>query len=661
MKKFNRSSFFLFATTLVFFQFYPWMPKVLYGDDLMFMVSYLNGDCSTRLGQVLTTTCYDKFRPLSAAFNSILMSRFDLDVWKYMIVNVLLQALIATLFASIAWLMSKGDLLSTVFLGAAVAVSRFATFPIVVANGPIELLAVPLLMGIIWCIYCSNRNPPDSWRFGLIALALFIPLVLTHERFIVTAVWLCLVFTFLPNFRALSSVKRFSLSAGSLSLPIIFVAYKAIYLNSPFFVGTGGSEIGINFSTIARHIREAVFSIFGINEGPAYLVGTRLGDMPWYPVWILPMLMITSLILMSFIGVRSALSERLKENRNRIGLLFPITLILLALFLLSPPVLTIRLEQRWLFIPFILTLLIFSWVIGIAEGRKRTIVLLSALIFSASSILLDFFVMKSYGNTFYVHSSRFAEMVKRDVIDGSTKSTESIYFIASPDMCRWVLRDGDFFRIYQGEKRKLQCIESGDYRSIGSIDSKFKVYSEVKSGKLTDVTAQWVARANSLQESSTFDFVADFERGKINSTTEVGTPTKLGVLTLNRETLFGSESALIVLPGFSYEFNHIQLNDNSQLRFDLSLIYPVKNSAHALIFIVDELTGKKSVLFSKEIPGQNVSKKLITTPVSIPLDSFKSRNISIIFSLEAFGDTSGVWLGYFNPRIVIDQKSSQQK
>lgn len=659
MKKFNGSLFFLFAIGLSIIQFYPWMPKVFYGDDLMLMVSYQDGDCSTRLGQVLTTTCYDKFRPLSAAFNSILMNRFDLDVWKYMTVNILLQAFIATLFASIAWLMSKRDLLSTLFLGAAVAVSRFATFPIVVANGPYELLAVPLLLGILWCVYRSDRHPSDSWRFGWIALALFIPLVLTHERYIVTAVWLCLTFTCLPNFRALSRIKRLSLQLSSLSLPIIFVGYKAIFLRSPFFVGTGGSEIKLNVSMIARHIYEAVLSILGINEGPAYLAGSRLMDMPWLPVWIFPMLMIACLILIFYIGVRSIFSERRKEKIGFIELRFPILLILLALFLLVPPILTIRLEQRWLFLPFLLTLLTFSWVMGKVDGRKKKLVLLSVLTFSINSILLDVFVMKSYGNTFYVHSSKFAEMVKRDVIDGSTKSSESIYFVASPDMCSWVLRDGDFFRIYQGERRKIQCIESGDNGAIGNLDSKFKVYSEVIPGKLMDITAQWLSRANSHRETVNFDFVADFKKGKINSTAEVGTPTKLGALTLNRETLFGSESALIVLPGFSYEFNGIQLKNNSQLRFDVSLIYPVEVQARALIYIIDELTGKKSVLFTKEIAWQNSSGKLLPTPVVIPLDSFNTRSVSIIFSLETIGDTSSVWLGYFKPRIVTPPKPTE--
>jgi hypothetical protein len=626
------------------------MPKVFYGDDLMFMIHFLNGECSTNLKEVLITTCYDKFRPLPAAFNSIMMEYFKFDFWKYMAVNVVIHSFTATLFASMIWIIGKKGLSATIFLGIAFALSRFATFPIVVANGPFELLAIPILIGIIWCIYRCTLNQSDNWSFGIGALLLLCPLILTHERYLVVALWLFLIYMFLPNFRKLPFYQRYILILTSLSIPILFYIYKEIFLSSPFLVGTGGSSISFNLKMILGHMFEAILSIIGINEGPAYLIGIRSLELPWFPARFLSIVLIIILSVISFLMILQIYQDKKNNIKIHIKYQFPILLFSLAMLIIIPPVLTIRMEQRWLYVPFMLLLLTFAWLWGALEGVQKKIVIFLILIYSVCSVINDYIIMRHFNNTFYVSSSKFAEMVERDIARKFSEFSGKVYLIAGSDMCAWVLRNGDFFRIYSGEHREISCIDSGNYKSI-NIEKNIKIFSETKSGTLSDVTEKWKNKYNLRNSNIVYDFISNFKNGEINSTTFVNSPNKSGVFIL-KNSLTKFENAMIILPGFSYEFKDINLDHKSELRAEIGLIYPVKTSVKSIISIREINSKDHSTESTNNIELQTDLNGMKPTAISVPLESFSGKSISITFSIEIDGDSTAVWMAHFDPMII---------
>jgi len=422
-------------------------------------------------------------------------------------------------------------------------------------------------------------------------------------------------------------------------------------------MGTGGYPLSFNFERTLAQVMQAMFSIPGFNEGPEYLVGARLISLPWNPAWILASMLAIAVTLSIFWGMRCALIK--PGKRISLPLLFfsirwPILLVAIALLLLIPPISTIRVEQRWLFAPFILMLLVSTWAVGQPQSKARIAILTLIVTVSVSSILLDSAIVKHFDQLFFVSSGRFADMVKRDIADKYPGDSSDIELWASEDQCQWSLLRGRFFRIYGGQARKVRCVSANDY----SVRSKFglgtHIFAEVSAGHLADITNEWQARMEAHGGRVSFDFISAFPNGHINNSAKVDTPTGKGVLLFSWPSAFGVENTMTVLSGFSYRFDDVLVERGSRVRFGLSMIYPTSEPVRCVVYVVEQGTSKLEVLFSREVKPPGTGEKLSFSPVTLPLAAYSGERISLIFAAEPTGnDNRSQWLGFSNPQIVL--------
>jgi hypothetical protein len=445
-------AFFLFAVSSAVVQFSQWVPLVFYGDDLFFLNQFLSSRCATTFPEFFTEDCANKFRPLPAALNSSLMSIFGLNYSFYFYFNFLLHSLTSTLVFYLAWKISDRNVLIAVLAGTAYAVSRFHTFPLVVANGPYELLALPFFVLFLWSLYSLFDKRQTGWRLELLIVSLVLFMTLVHERYIVLFGVLMLVYISGKLQKNKDYEVSFSFLASSILIPVLYVLYKIIFLNSNF-VGTAGSALEFNFETLISNALQFMFSISGINTGPVHLVGANTINLPFFPNWFLSFAVAASAFFIFFWIFKNVLlgsSENFKP--------FPIFCLVVALALITPPLVSFRLEQRWLINFFLVFLVLICWAMGKLPAYKKSRLTLAMLIFVSANSLSDFFIVRTYNQTFYGWSSRMVEALAGDSRDDSYIKLDLIYFPhLHSSFCSWVLQGGYFFEIYGQGKTRVLC------------------------------------------------------------------------------------------------------------------------------------------------------------------------------------------------------------
>jgi hypothetical protein len=197
-------------------------------------------------------------------------------------------------------------------------------------------------------------------------------------------------------------------------------------------------------------------SIFGFNYGPEYLYAVKITNLPAY-YWVVAAslpgaVLLTAATILSHSESRAVL---IREWR------YPVLFASLAGLLLIPAIVTIRLEQRWLFAPFALLLLCLCWGAGAAAVGRRQIFTLTGLIALAciGSIVLDQMLSKYFNQIYFIGATQFAEDVKRQFIEGQEAKVDPVILIAGRDQCDWTLANQLFFLLYAGKGRTLICAD----------------------------------------------------------------------------------------------------------------------------------------------------------------------------------------------------------
>jgi hypothetical protein len=445
--------------------------------------------------------------------------------------------------------------------------------------------------------------------------------------------------------------RRILLVVGSFSVPIAYVLYKQDALDTPFLIGTGGTHLSINLGQIIIFGTEAILSIFGFNSGDDYLVGISVTDIPVGLTLVLGAIFCFALICSCIFGLIRVFSlERWK------GLRWPFLLILLAGLLLGPGLLTIRLEQRWVFMPFALLLLCASYFLG---ATHRIFGLVASVVIAATSLALDHQIMGYYGRLFFVSSPRFAAMVERDIVSATAQHPpfgQGLAFVAEASQCRWSLLNGEFFWVYEGVRRQVNCFGSLDAAVESKVPLKTPIFTE-SGGHLIEISDDYKS-AFELEYSGAikYDFVKKYSEGRINSLKSVDTPTHKGVMMLPWRTVVGPQETITVLSGFSYRYASIPILGGEHLTFGVGMVFNAPQRARAVISVqLDH--GATSVIYTSdlEIPPQTTDIKLIK-PVDIDLSRYQGQNVAITFSVESpGGDSSSHWVAFASPLLLLEK------
>lgn len=627
---------------LILHRFYIWSPKVFYGDDLDYYIWFLDGTCGTHLDTMFVASCNERFRPLAFAFISGLNSLFGTRMIGYFLVNAAIQESIFIISFLIAYRLSKNWKVALV-LSAAIALSRFATYGITQVIGPIESLSC--LFALI-CAYFSIHAEKGcrGYRDYTIAVICAVLAILAHERYVVLSLWLCVVFASAPVLR--QSVRwKLGLIVASLLVPVCYVLYKNIVLHASFLIGTGGTHLSLNLKQILLFAWDAVRSMLGLNTGEAYLVGLNIDPDAGIAAVLGWLLCAGTLVVVAF-----GLGKGLRAADKWASLRWPIMLIFLAALVLGPGLLTIRLEQRWIYTPFILCVLALSYWIGQMRPIRGFVV---ALLLAVTSITLDSAIMAYYSNVFFISSPRFAGLVRHDVLENHGLHLlpgEEIAFVAEQSQCRWSLLNGKFFRVYEGAERPVRCFDSIDSVVRAKLPGNTLVFVE-RDGSLVDMTADYLALRSASVGSVSYDFLDSFDAGVINSNRIVDTPSGRGVMLMPWKSVTGPRRTLTVLSGFTYQFPDVPVAAGDHLRFGVTMVFHAPQSARA---IVKALLGNGEIitLFSKDlsIPKRENAREFV--PVDLDLSRLVGNKAAIVFAVESpGGNSSSQWVAFADPRI----------
>jgi hypothetical protein len=643
----------------IVWRFHPWMPSVFFGDDLQYLLLFEDGQCATRLGDILTAVCSERFRPVASSFIIALMAVANHDTTYFLAANVVLHALVALMVYVISLRLSGGRRLVALGLALAVAMSRFAAFQVTQMIGPVESVT---LLAILITVYASLRTDTTAagaWRWAWVAIAAAFVSIHTHERSMVLAPWLALVFVTSPGLRALPRRRWLALLASCIALPVFYIGYKSLVLHTAFLIGTGGTHIGLDWTTIFEYLRQASLSLLGFNAGPDYLVGTSV-TLAWRAAWLTALAFSTAWMGTITIRVRAAAVDAGSLASGWTRTRWLLLLLLLAGFLLAPAVITIRLEQRWLLAPFVVGLLAVAWAVGALPGkdsRKTTILTLSlAVVASVASIALDTLIMRHYDRLFFVSSPRFAELVKRDIVDRSAPGQAGdIALLAGADQCNWTLSGGGFFRIYGGKARTLHCLATLDEARQANLPAGTRIYGLNAQSHLADLTDQVPSMLRASLANARIDFIKSFDQGIISDSSHVSTPTGRGALLLPWISDQGNQQTLTVVSGFIYRYT-VTIKAGDVLWFGAGMIYPAVQRARAIVR-VETAGAPPAILYSQDLLPPAADARPSFIDVSVPLKDYAGQRVTIGFAVESpGGNAAGHWIGFVTPHIASSRE-----
>ncbi len=629
-------------------RFLPWMPSVFYGDDLDYFLSFLDGRCGTKFSGILTTICYERFRPIASGFVLAEMNLFGPHINYYLAVNSIILGLTATLAFAIAKRLSHGNWLIALAIAFAVATSRFAAYQVTQVIGPVEGIPLALTLSMIYVVIRADQGD-CTLRWCWFALLLCFLATNTHERFIVTAPWLGMAYLLSPKIRSLPQKHHLALLAGCIAVPAFYVAYKIIALRAPFFIGTGGTHLGIDLRLILEHFVHALLSVFGFNDGPDYLVGTSV-SLGWNVMCMLAVIFATCWVIILGLGL-----YRVQSNQPIwVRLRWPLLLLAAAAALVAPALLTIRLEQRWLFASFVVILFVSAWAVGAVSHKLRALLTSMIIFMCLASITLDTLIMKQFDKVFFISSPRFAEIVKRDVADKLPQNIDDIALLADANQCSWTLSNGGFFRVYGGHQLKVSCFSSLDAAANAKLPLHTHLYAENSKQILEDVTAALSqVKQRASEEEMVFNFLKEFPNGLINDSSKVDSPTGHGALLIPWNSTTGANETLTVISGFSYRYDDVPVAANAQLRFAVGMVYPSSESARAVLRL-NRGDSAPVEIYSRDLIPPEAGADLRFESVSISLKAYAKQHVSISFAVESpSGHSAGHWVAFVDPRIVL--------
>lgn len=449
------SAIFLGLCALIFFRFRDYFPSVFYGDDLA-MYMYVHGAESSdpKIAGLLAYIGSAKLRPIFTGLLTVESHLFAKHLGRYLIVNVLINALIGV-SAFVVFMQHSRSRVIAVLLAAVLITSRFALYQVTQVTGQVENVSFLLF---IWSLAfawqaVSAEAPADVKRNEWLALLMAALAFHTHERYLVVLPWLLIAFWLMR--RDTGALHRRMVFLATVAIVAANALVKHFVLRGAFFEGTGGQKITISFDSIATLASQAAMSVFGLNTGPDYLIGIQwLNLPPEYSAACIGFAIVAALIVISVL----VWSERI----GRALIPFPWLLVLLAAMLAAPASMTIRMEQRWELAPFFILLVLVSCWVGNHQGKKWALAVVGLL--ACCQFAIEQGVSDSFKNISFIYEAAYARAVKTSIIDsGATPRGQSVVLVAESSHCSWAILEGrGLFDFYEGAGRTAVCVSDAN-------------------------------------------------------------------------------------------------------------------------------------------------------------------------------------------------------
>lgn len=459
--------------------------KGLYMDDLLMW--------STRRGTGFFRYVFPhemrKFRPVYWAvtwiYQGIIRNNLDFIVP----INILIGAGIAIAIYFFAKGLARSKTMAFLF-AAMFLVSRFSYYDIGQYLGLMEAMAMIFAFALCVCLYKYINGQAN--RYFYYACIFYFLDCFTHERFVV--LFPMLIFAVIVK-------KGYRIINASVAIITFIVANYIRFAALKSFIpeGTGNSKVSETFklSSFFASVKTEILYLCGINTGPTHLNGIDFKDVN-IAVKILIIIGIFAFIMFICKSVYSILMRSKKIEFDWIK-----NILLFLGFIIGSIVssaVTIRVEMRWLYAPFLFLLLLTAYIYGVdkkitvRKSKNKTIGTSLSRIFHVSFVsailvmvwgfcmLIGDMYYRGYYNKIYLFEGQNrANSLANETYYKYDKdlSNKRIYIIKND----FKLSDFDaleFFRAYEPDIREDIVTFIDNYRDIGVVNEDMIVLTEDK-------------------------------------------------------------------------------------------------------------------------------------------------------------------------------------
>jgi hypothetical protein len=428
-------------------QFGNWLPRVFFGDDLTLYMAWEKGEFVSTYSQMIFWQGWEKYRPVFQTMIGLLFRRFDDHYLAYVMASFVVHIVCAVAVFALAYRLA-GRFGLALCVAIALATLRFAYFDFTLF-GPVESLSLLFFLCSLWSsLNLFDPSKPVRPVTDAILLVAFAALAMfTHERYLALTPWLVLVIIWSPWLDS----KKLVLSLVACVPAAANLLYKHFILNVRVAVGTAGQGLTFNFPDAVSHLSQTALSIIGINTGPVYLVGHPITSLRDPALWAAAVFIVGGAIVV-FLGIRAAL------RTAKYSLRWAILASLVAGTLVTPVLLTVRVEQRWLTASAAIILLLLCWAVGAADAARRSLVSGIACLSLLAFVVNNTIISRDFSGMYLLFSSEIAGAMEDSL--GRVPTDGPIDILSDNSICGWVLGNGDFFTIYTGQKRGVKCYAS---------------------------------------------------------------------------------------------------------------------------------------------------------------------------------------------------------
>lgn len=457
--------------------------KGLYQDDILMW--------STRRGVGFIKYVFPdemrKFRPVYWIVAWIYQGILNNNLILIVPINILIGAGIAIAVYFFAKRLAKSKEIAFV-LAAMFAVSRFSYYNIGQFLGVMEAMALIFALAMLYFLY-GYINGKNDMNFYYACIVYFIN-CFTHERFMV-------LFPMLLFAVIVKEGRRILNAAISIATFILIIYIRFMALKSFVPEGTGGSKVSETFkiSNLIFSLKTEILYILGINTGPEYLCGIRFLDANI----IARVIIVISII--ALIGFLAKFTYSLIMNSEKLNLIWIKNTLLFLGFIIGSIVcsaVTIRVEMRWIYAPYLFVLLLIAYIYGI--DNKLTVkrfknkkigtslsrifhVSIPSVLFLATwafcMIAADIYYRGYYGKIHIFFGQHRANSLANETYYKYNKdlSGKKIYIIKN----YFKLSKFDaleFFRAYNQDIREDIVTFIDNYKDIGQVNDDMIILSE---------------------------------------------------------------------------------------------------------------------------------------------------------------------------------------
>ena len=459
--------------------------KGLYMDDLLMW--------STRRGTGFFRYVFPhemrKFRPVYWAVTWIYQGIIKNNLDFIVPINIVIGAGIAIAIYFFAKGLARSKTMAFLF-AAMFLVSRFSYYDIGQYLGLMEAMAMIFAFALCVCLYKYINGQAN--RYFYYACIFYFLDCFTHERFVVLFPMLIFAVIVKKGYRIINA--PVAIITFIVANYIRFAALKSFIPE-----GTGNSKVSETFklSSFFASVKTEILYLCGINTGPTHLNGIDFKDVN-IAVKILIIIGIFAFIMFICKSVYSILMRSKKIEFDWIK-----NILLFLGFIIGSIVssaVTIRVEMRWLYAPFLFLLLLTAYIYGvdkkIAVRKSKNKVIGTSLsrifhVSFVSAILVmvwgfcmlvgDMYYRGYYNKIYLFEGQNRANSLANETYYKYDKdlSNKRIYIIKND----FKLSDFDaleFFRAYNPDIREDIVTFIDNYRDIGVVNEDMIVLTEDK-------------------------------------------------------------------------------------------------------------------------------------------------------------------------------------